>query len=34
MVGALGAALLALKRLEKLKETEKQDTTKEEARVA
>lgn len=34
MVGALGAALLALKRLEKLRATEKQDATKEEARVA
>jgi predicted CoA-substrate-specific enzyme activase len=34
MVGALGAALLALKRLEKLRATEKQDAIKEEARVA
>jgi len=34
MVGALGAALLALKRLEKLRAAEKQDATKEEARVA
>jgi len=34
MMGALGAALLALKRLEKLRATEKQDATKEEARVA
>lgn len=34
MVGALGAALLALKRLEKLRATEKQNATKEEARVA
>ncbi len=34
MVGALGAALLALKRLEKLRESAKQDASKEEARVA
>jgi activator of 2-hydroxyglutaryl-CoA dehydratase len=34
MVGALGAALLGLRRLEKIRQNEKESVTKQEARVA